>query len=124
MPDRSEYRKLNKKLRVKRSAEQVPNLKLIAQSAVPAKLLTGDPSWDRYIEQIETLIEITKDQRDSFAAMLHDPTVVNTDAMIKAKIGYLECQARIDAWTEAMELPGRIIERGGKATELLEKLGE
>ena len=124
MPDRKDFDEfLDNRVKEQRK-EQIPHLKMASQAAVSAEQLTGHPAWDRYLQTIKALIGAAEGHREMWSEILHDPKVVNIDAIIKAKIGYAECNSRAQAWKAVLDLPAEIMAAGKQAKEALGKIDE
>ncbi len=121
MPDRKDFDEFLDKQAKEQRKEQIPHLKMASQAAVSAEQLIGHPAWDRYLQTIKALIGDAEKHREMWSDILHNPTAVNIDAIIKAKIGYAECNARVQAWQAALDLPADIMAAGKQAKEALEK---
>ncbi len=101
-----------------------PQLKMLAQAEVSAKMLTGDPQWDRFLSYLQAALEHTQGQADAAAETIANPSVVNNDQIMAAKAIITECNARVDAWNAVISLPKDLIEMGDQATALLDRLPE
>lgn len=117
--ERDEYRDLVKKQQQKVGVQRrASHLHLIEQAAVEAKYLTGDRHWDVFLQQIAYFTEEVRKQREGAARLLADPNVVSTDALLRAKIAVIECDARIQAWEAVIALPKQLIEQGEIARDV------
>ncbi len=110
--------------RAESAAAHRPQLEMLAQAAVKAELLTGDPNWDRFLSYLQAAAEATEAQRDGFAAIIADPATVNHERIMGAKIGLAECKGRLEAWNAVIALPKDLVEMGAQAKTLLERLPE
>ncbi len=121
-PDYGEWHKRTEGKKAERAQERRPQLEMLAQAEVQAGLLTGDPNWDIFLSYIQAVLEVTKGQRDAFAAVIADPATVEHDRIMSAKIGLAECKGLIDAWEAVISLPKDILEVGREARTLLERM--
>ena len=122
--DRSDWEEFTERKGAEAATHQRPQLELVAQQAVKASLLTGDPNWDMLTTMVQGVIEIAQQQANAFQAALNDPEIVNHEALLLAKMSLRETLARIEAWEAVLQLPAGIMRDGAKAAEKLEKFGE
>lgn len=109
-----------------RKAEQAaahrPQIEMLAQAAIKTQHMTGDARWDWFLSFLQAAIETTAAQHVALAAVLSDPKTVAHEQIMVAKIALAECKGRIDAFNAALSLPKDLIEMGGQAKTLLERL--
>ena len=103
--------------------KRAPQLKVAVHAALEAEQLTSDPVWNKYLEILQARIEYVEHQKQNFLKDLTDATIVNVDAIMTAKLGYLECNSFIKAWEEAMAILGEIVDSGKSAKEILGEQG-
>lgn len=123
-PTFDEFQAGAKERQTERAGEHRPQLEMLRQAAVNAKLLPGYPGWDIFMTYVQAAMEATVRQADAFQAVLCDPMTVNHDALMRAKLNLAEATGRIDAWNAVIELPKDIAREGEKARDLLERLPE
>ena len=103
-------------------ASHRPQLEMLRQASVSAESLTGNPHWDIFLQYLAAAIEDTEGQKKGFSDALADPSVVDTNDIMKAKLSLAECNGRIDAWKFVLSLPKDIIGMGTQAKELLGRM--
>lgn len=99
-------------------------LELVAQAAVPAEKLMSDPNWAIYQQQLQAAIERMRAHRTRLAETLNSPGCIGHEDMLRVKILILECDAMVNAWQAAIDLPRTVMESAERAAKVLEKLTE
>lgn len=97
-------------------------LEMLAQQAVTAQNLTGNPLWDTYLSYLQAAVEREKTALETLTATLTRPDLVNADAIMTVRIALHRCQERIWAWESAMALPKLLVEGGKAATAQLDDI--
>lgn len=120
--DLAEFKKLQGARADQRLQQDRPALQMIRQAAVKAEYLTGDPNWDAFLSYLTAAKEQLATTSISFERILRDPTTVDHDTMMRAKIGLLECEAQIKFADAVISLPKNIRDEGEKAAGLLERI--
>ncbi len=120
--EREEYRNLVEQR--SRVNGQIPQMKLLAQSAIASESLTGDPTWDIFLSYIQAAIDRTREEMTSLEEMLRAPQLVDPNGMMSTKIAILQCEERINAWKVVISLPKELKESGEKAKSILERLDD
>ena len=124
IPSHGEWQEQAKKARAEKAAEHAPQLQMLRQAAFQAEMLTGIPAFDQFLSYLAAAVEDTEGHLKAFEAILADPKVVDTEAIMLAKIAMTECRGRLDAFNAAISLPKDIIEKGAKAKKLLDRMPE
>jgi len=122
--DRVDYISLVKKKNEERVREQATDLRYLTQAAVKAGNLTGIPEWDAFLSHLQAAVEKARTQRDHWLAIIADPRIVDHDSIIAAKIGLTRCDAWIEAWEQAMDLPAQLMRAGSAAKIALKGLDD
>ena len=98
-----------------------PALHLLAQAAVPAAALMGDPVWAVYQQMLQAAVERTRESRMRMAETLASPQCNTFEQMTRIKQLMAECDGLIMAWLTAINLPKQLIENAGKAQHALDE---
>lgn len=100
-------------------ANRAPDLRLVAQAAVKAEALTGDPAWDTFLTYVAAIVEEQQGIYSGNIGRLADPRTVDQNEMMQAKIAAAECRAAIAIAERIMALPRAIIAEGKNAQEAI-----
>lgn len=124
--ERDEYRRvlseLNAKAKAGANGARREQLAMLAQAEVSARLLTGSPEWDIFLQMLQATVDRFKANRDSLDEMLKDPRLANADDIIRTKIQYIQADTYVRALEGVVSLPVDIIESGDRARDLLSRL--
>ncbi len=124
MFEREEYRDLVEERSKRDMNGQRSEIRIMAQSAVAAENLTGDPVWDVFLSYIQAAIDGTKDQMAGLESMLKAPQLVDPNGMMSTKIAIIQCEERIMAWRTVISLPKDLKESGEKARDILARMDD
>ena len=94
-----------------------------ARQAVNMADLTGNPDWDLFLSFISAASEQASMAMNYYSNILLDPSIVDNQIMMQAKVSHALSQERVAVLKEISELPNDIIKAGEGARGLLERLG-
>jgi hypothetical protein len=120
--DRQDYAAMNGRHTADLLLAKRDQLETLSQAAVQMELLTGDANWDRFLSYVQSAIAGMEKSAEGFRRKLADPTLVNPDDNMRAKIALIECEATITAWRVVLELPVDIRRLGTEARSLLQRI--
>ncbi len=102
----------------KLDSENVRKIRIAIQAAASADLLTNDKDWDPYLRYIQHAIDIISDMISKREEQLHNPHVVNHEAILLIKLALADLNGQKLALLWAIELPKQIKETGEIAKDL------
>jgi hypothetical protein len=79
----------------------------LAQAALKADAVTGDPSWDTYCSYIQRAIDVAKQQRAAQMAILTSPAMVNDEKITAARHSIFQMDERIRSLEWVVNMPAR-----------------
>ena len=98
-----------------------PNLLQFEQAGVEAQLLTNDPRWNLFLQQLQAQINKAIKMRDSLIESSLSPNLVNSEDMLRNKNNLLIACTEITTLEAVIAIPRQIITSGDSAKELLAK---
>ena len=116
--DQASWRALQRE----RGREHVGPLRMVAQAAVRAENLTGDPNWDYFLSILQDTIERTSALASGFRAKLEAPGNVSHETLLECKMALRECLARQSTLESVMTIPKELIQNGEVAAATLSRL--
>lgn len=119
--ERSDFEELAARKREERSATQLPMLRALAAVKPKMQALTNDENWDRYLAYLSGLIEDLETARATAQAALANPSLVNQDQIMVAKMALHINDAQIAAFEIARDLPKALMQSAEAAREVLDK---
>lgn len=123
--DRRDYAELTERRKQAAKGEELARTaRLLEQSVVSAESLTNDPNWNVFLQYLQSDMKRWEGMRDGMLNILRDPTVVNHEQIIAAKIGYAEADGYIKALQAVIAKPKDIVDDGKDARALLGRLDE
>ncbi len=122
LPDRDEFKKLQENRKAQKANGANREMKMIRQAAVRAEFLTGHPHWDIFLSYLQSALDGFEEQMKSIQDVLIRPDNVDHNSILQAKMALAECKGRVDILNEIMMLPKDLIEMGGKAKSILERM--
>lgn len=108
----------------KRQASAVDRTVLasLAQAALKAEAVTGDPAWDTYASYIQRAINVAKEQRTAQILALASPQMVGDDKIAVARNAIFLMDERIRCLEWVVTMPAEIKKVGFVAKEKLASL--
>ena len=103
--------------------DRLQSLRADVREAVRAHALTGSEHWDHYLEAIEARIAGYREMATQEHALLCDPTLVNGDKIMAAKIKVACFNTAIGVLEEVMSLPKVLIAAGKDASAKIKEFG-
>lgn len=94
----------------------------LAQAALKAEAITGDPSWDYLTSIIQQALNVAGDQRKQYADLLSSPKLVNPDQISQIRNELLIRDERIRCLGWVITAPAEIKRVGSVAKEKLAAL--
>lgn len=94
----------------------------LAQAAIKAESVTGDPAWDTYLSYIQRAIDVAKQQRAQHVAALASPNMVGDDKIAIARNAIFQMDERIRCLEWTINMPAEIKKVGSVAKEKLAEL--
>lgn len=119
---REDHEELLKEQAKKNAKNGKPVLEMMAQAAVHADLLLGDPHWDKYLTYIQSAVENTEKHISALKTKLCDFRVVDHREILAIKLLLAQNEGRKEAWTSAIELPSQMRDRGEEAKLQIEEI--
>ena len=118
--DRKDFEDLSAHRKVNRELELMP-LHRMLQAAAPimASMVTGSDAWDKYLAILQGFVDQAKNSKLNAESRLAAPDVWEHGQLMKLKADILTCNAMIEAWTVAMQLPKALIEGGEIANTIV-----
>ena len=123
MYDRVDFERwLQTKSRDQRAQMDQPGLELIAQAGVKAGNLTEHPLWDTFLSYLQAGVETAKADVATLRTTLEDPNLNDHVQILGVKAALLLRNERITVLEAVIALPKEIIEQGGRAKLVLDKI--
>lgn len=101
-----------------RETSRTPSLAIIHE-AVRMQALTGNEHFDWFSRYLEASIKAERRNRERLVEKMCQPLLPD-EALRECKIGILLSDSRIEAFTEILLLPKRLLESGTKARAEIE----
>ena len=91
------------------------HLVLVEQAAVDKEILTSDPHWNIFLQEIQKTIDDSEKNLESLKEQHEDPALTNPDKITLIKNAILMNKQDISTLKRVIKLPKDIIEEGKKA---------
>lgn len=94
----------------------------LAQAALKAEAVTGDPAWDTYVSYIQRALNVARERRQAAMEQVSSPRLVNPDQIAAIRNQILLCDERIRVLEIVVNMPAEIKRVGSVAKEKLKLL--
>lgn len=91
----------------------------LAQAALKADAVTGDPSWDTYCSYIQRAIDVAKQQRGAAVVAITSPQLVDESKVTAHRNSIFQMDERIRCLEWVVTMPAEIKRVGSIAKEKL-----
>lgn len=124
MRSKSEWNERVKKKGAEREADRVSRFMIgLAHAAPPMEVLTTSEPWNKYLEYLQGQIEETEKRLEGYREKLTDPSILDPEGMLYAKVFYLRLQERLHTLKFVMQIPKHLVESGKIARDQVGNLG-
>ena len=106
------------------AADTKLQFRTMLQDVVTAEHLTGDAPWDRFLSWVSGAVTATSAEQEHCRNKLLDPSVVNQEEIIRAKMAGVQLQAQIMTLEWIMKLPKQLKEGATEVRKQLQLLDE
>ncbi len=123
--DLSDYNDmLDRKREVAPPESVVPMLNRLTQAAIKAQYLTNDENWNFFLSLLQSVIEVTEAELREVERKIGDPTIVDTNDIMRLKIASAILRERATTLKDVIGLPQSIKDDGKMAKEWLAKFSK
>ncbi|MEE8327060.1 MAG: hypothetical protein V3R58_08510 [candidate division NC10 bacterium] len=121
--DREEWETGLKQKRKELVRARKHELEVLAQSPIAMESLTGDATWDPFLQILQSKIEKATRALDLLKEQMVEAGLVDHEGLLQQKIQAKIFQTEIETLKDVIALPMQIRESGEQAKEALDELG-
>lgn len=122
--DLQDFRKMVAERAHKVSVAKKPKLEEQTQAAVASNLLTGDPNWDVFLQQLQSKVESLEMALESVTTEFVTPGHLEAETLLGMHAAGQYYVAQIEAIRQIMGMPAELVKTGKDASEQLRTLSD
>jgi hypothetical protein len=104
--------------------QAIPQMVQIQMAAVSAKLLTGDPEWDKFLQHLQAVRNQVQADWEVLGAELDDISIVDPNLVMGIKTRRVAMSTNIELLDAIMQLPLDLISGGDQAEKIMKRFSD